>query len=50
MAEMNLPMKQTHRHREQTGSCQGVGEGWHEYLGLANADSYAMDKQQQPNV
>ena len=29
MTQMNLPMKQkqTHRHREQTCSCQG-GEGW----------------------
>ena len=22
---MNLSMKQNHRHREQTGGCQGVG-------------------------
>ena len=30
MAQINLPTKQTHRHREQTCDCQGgeqVGEG-----------------------
>ena len=26
MAQMNLPMKQTHRHREQTCGCQGEGD------------------------
>ena len=33
---MNLAMKQTQRHREQTSGCQvgeGVGEGWSRSLG-----------------
>ena len=42
---MNLftKQKQTHRHREQTGGCQGgrrVGEGWTGSLGLADAIYY----------
>ena len=42
---MNLSMKQkqTHRHREQTCGCQGVGhvaEGWSGSLGLADANYY----------
>ena len=42
---MNLStkQKQTQRHREQTGGCQGgeeVGEGWIPGLGLADASSY----------
>ena len=27
MTQMNLSMKQNHRHREQTGGCQGEGIG-----------------------
>ena len=43
MTQMNLSMKekQTHRHREQTCGCQGVGgtgEGWIGSLGLADAN------------
>ena len=42
---MNLSMKQkqTHRHKEQTGGCQGevwVGEGWIGSLGLADTNYY----------
>ena len=41
---MNLSMKQklTHRHREQTGGCQGGGEeeGWTGNLGLVDANYY----------
>ena len=41
---MNLStkQKQTHRHRELTGGCQGggVGEGWSGSLGLADANYY----------
>ena len=41
---MNLSTKQkwTHRHREQTCGCQGVGEGegWTESLGLVDANYY----------
>ena len=40
---MNLSMKQkqTHRHRERTGGCQGeVGEGRAGSLGLADANYY----------
>ena len=41
---MNISMKQkqTQRHREQTCGCQGggVGEGWIESLGLADANYY----------
>ena len=45
MTQMNLSMKQkqNHRHREQTGGCQGgmgVGEGWTGSLGLADANQY----------
>ena len=43
MTEMNLPMKQTHRHREQTGGCQRVGGGWNESLGLADANSHMQN-------
>ena len=55
MTQMNLSMKQTHRHREHTGGCQGgggVGEGWIGSLWLADANSYIyrMDKQQGPTV
>ena len=40
MTQMNLSTKQkeTHRHREQTCGCQGVGEGWIGSLGLADAN------------
>ena len=46
MAQMNLStkQKQTYRHREQTGGCQGdvgVRTGWTERLGLADA-SYSI--------
>ena len=37
MTQMNLSMKQTHRHREQTCGCQGwwvVEEGWIGCLGV----------------
>ena len=39
---MNLStkQKQTHRRREQTCGCQGVGEGWVGSLGLADANYY----------
>ena len=49
MTKMNLftKQKQTHRHREQTletcgcqGGWGGVGEGWIESLGLADANYY----------
>ena len=43
MTQMNLPMKQTHRHREQTCGCQGGGsvrEGWSGHLGLADVNYY----------
>ena len=43
MTEMNLPVKQTHRHREQTSACQRVGEGWNESLGLADANSHMQN-------
>ena len=36
MTQMNIPMKQTHRHREETCGCQGGGgavEGRIESLG-----------------
>ena len=36
-----MKQKQTHRHREQTGCCQGrIEEGWTEDLGLAGANYY----------
>ena len=43
ITQMNLSMKekQTHKHREQTCSCQGgegVGEGWIGRLGSADAN------------
>ena len=49
---MNLSMKQTHRHREQTCGCQGwQGNGWIGSFGLADANYYyRMDKQQGPTV
>ena len=43
---MNLftKQKQTHRHREQTGGCQGgVGERWIGSLGLADANYYIQN-------
>ena len=53
---MNLSMKQkqNHRHREQTGGCQGGGGwgrdgvgGWGQQM---QAFIYRMDKQQGPTV
>ena len=50
---MSLPMKQkeTHRHREPTGGCQGGGRerlgGWGQEL---QAIMYRVDKQQGPTV
>ena len=57
MTQMNLSMKQkqNHRHREQTGGCQGGGMGW-EREGVGGwgqqmwAFIYRMDKQQGPTV
>ena len=50
---MNLStkQKQTHRHREQTGGCQGgrVGKGWIGSLGLADL-SYTMNKSWEFNL
>ena len=52
---MNLSMKQkqTHRHREQTGGCQGGG-GWRRDGMEAGVSRwkllYRMDKQQGPTV
>ena len=48
MAQMDLStrQKQTHRHREQTCGCQGVGgggEGKIGSLGLADANYYIWD-------
>ena len=40
MAQMNLPMKQTHRHRKDTYSCQRAGEGCGGSLGLADANHH----------
>ena len=45
---MNLSakQKQTHRHREQTGGCQGgggVGEGWSGSLGLSDENHYIVN-------
>ena len=38
---MNISMKQTHRHREQTCGCRGgMGEGSTGSLGLADANYY----------
>ena len=55
MTQMNLSMKQklTHRHREQTGGCQGGGDGrgldWEFRNSRCNL-VYRMDKQQGPTV
>ena len=38
-----MKQNQTHRHRKQTNGCQGeggMGEGWTESLGLADANYY----------
>ena len=42
MTQINLStkQKQTHGHREQTGGCQGGGEGWSGKLGLADVSYY----------
>ena len=40
---LSIKQKQTHRHREETGGCQGggaVGEGWSGSLGSADANYY----------
>jgi len=39
---VSIKQKQTHRHREQTCGCQGLGvrEGWIESLKLADANYY----------
>ena len=52
MTQINLSMKQkqNHRHREETGGCQGgvkLGEGWGEQM---QAFIYRMDKRQGPAV
>ena len=48
MTQMNISAKQepTHRHREQTGSCQGweeVEEGIIGHLGLTNENYYTQN-------
>ena len=54
--QINLSMKQkqTHRYREQTYGCQGVGwvvEEWSGSLGLSDANYlYRMNGQQGPAV
>ena len=48
MTQMNLPMKQIHRHGEQTCGCQGEQIDWE--FGLADVNYYRMDKQQSPTV
>ena len=43
MTQMNLPMKQTHRCREQNYGCQWGGkaeEGWTGSFGLADTNHY----------
>ena len=40
MTQNNLSMKQNHGQREETGGCQGGGEGWTGSLGLADANYY----------
>ena len=43
MTQMNISVKQTHRHREQTCGCQGgegVREGRISSLGLSDANYY----------
>ena len=43
MAQMNLSMKQSHKHREQTGGCQGKEGCWRDrvgILGLADENFY----------
>ena len=46
MAQINLSTikKQTHRHRDQTCGCQGVGgEGWTGSLRLVDANYYIQN-------
>ena len=52
MTQMNLSMKQTHRHKEQTCGCwggEGMGKGkmgvWDQQV---QTSMYTMDKQQSP--
>ena len=40
MAQVNLSMKQTHRHEEQTCDCVAMGEGWIGSFRLAYANLY----------
>ena len=50
MAQMNLSVKQNHRHGEKTGSCQGVeGEGieWEAAVSRCTL-LYRTGKQQSP--
>ena len=51
---MNLSVKQTHRHREQTCGCQGGGEWGRDGLGVRDQQMqtiiHRMDKQQGPTV
>ena len=49
---MNLPMKQSHRLRDQTCDCQGGGSEGRDGLGVGGQQmqpiTYTMDKQQDP--
>ena len=51
---MNLPMKQNHVHREQTGGCQGEGGRGRDGQGAWDEQMQTiicgMDKQQGPTV
>ena len=41
---MNISMKETQRHREETCGCQGAAkEGWAGSLELANVNYYMCD-------
>ena len=54
MTQMNLFMKQTHRHTEQTCGCQGGGRVEEEWIGNLGLEmqtiTYRMDKQQGPTA
>ena len=43
---LSTKQKQTHRHGEQTGGCQGRGawEGWNGRLGLADGGFYIENR------
>ena len=48
--KLSKKQKQTHRHREQTCGCQGVGrgeEGWTRSVGLADANHYTRNGETQ---